>query len=79
MHLYDCTPKSEVNLRELTLQIRNSRAKLGSILEWLETNDPDPETIASLDECSEDICAEIDRLVVTIALLPKPGENPRLG
>jgi hypothetical protein len=79
MHLNNRIPELEEHAWDLTQQIRNSRAKLGSVLEWLETNDPDPQTIASLYECAEDVRAEIDRLVVAIAILPRPGDIPCEG
>ena len=75
MHLYIRGQESEASVSDLAQQIRNSRARLGSVLEWLETNDPAPETIISLYDCSDDVRTEIDRLVVAISIVPRSGED----
>ena len=53
----------EIRRQELTQQIRLSRASLGSILEWLETTDADPELVEELQTYIANIGAEVDELV----------------
>ena len=53
----------ESRRQELTQQIRLSRASLGSILEWLETSDADPELVEELQTYIANIGAEVDELV----------------
>jgi hypothetical protein len=71
MHAVTITDESDHGTWwEIVQQIRKSRAKLGSILEWLESTEQDPDSLQELYECSESIRAEVDRFVVTIAILP---------
>ena len=55
---------------ELSQHLRRSRATLGSVLEWLESDPRDPEMLERLQGYAEDVAAEIDRLVEAIATLP---------
>ena len=53
----------ESRRQELAQQIRLSRASLGSILEWLETAEIDPELVEELQTYIENVGAEVDELV----------------
>jgi hypothetical protein len=49
--------------QQLAQQIRLSRASLGSILEWLETSEIDPELATELQTYIENVGVEVDELI----------------